>query len=128
MKTYIAVGLSIVVGATIGAAAVQTLRAQAKPSVYTIAEIDVKNVDAYIKEYVPVVGPRIKKAGGKLIAASPHVTALQGDAPNRRVAINEWDNLEAAEAFFNSAEYKDAQKIGQKYATFRVYAVAGVPQ
>ena len=128
MKTYVTAGLSMFAGIAIGAAAVQTIHAQTKPPVYTVAEIDVNNADAYMKQYVPVVAPRIKKAGGKLIAASLHVTALQGEAPDERFAINEWASLDAATVFFNSDEYKDAQKIGQKYATFRVYAVAGVPQ
>ena len=35
MKTYYTVGLSMVVGIGIGAVAVQTLHAQAKPPVYT---------------------------------------------------------------------------------------------
>jgi nitrite reductase (NADH) large subunit len=37
----------------LGAVAVEGLRAQAKPPVFTIAEIDVSNVDAYGKEYAP---------------------------------------------------------------------------
>jgi uncharacterized protein (DUF1330 family) len=86
-----------------------------------------KNVDAYMKEYVPVVQPLIKKGGGTLLAASLKVTALEGTPP-KRVAINRWDSLEAAQALYNSAEYKAAQKIGDKYATFRRYAVEGMPQ
>ena len=114
-------------GAALGAAAIQGLHAQAKPPVYTVTEIDVKNVDAYMKEYVPVVQPLIKKGGGTLLAASLKVTALEGTPP-KRVAINRWDSLEAAQAFYNSAEYKTAQQIGDKYATFRRYAVEGLPQ
>ena len=114
-------------GAALGAAAIQGLHAQAKPPVYTVTEIDVKNVDAYMKEYVPVVQPLIKKGGGTLLAASLKVTALEGTPP-KRVAINRWDSLEAAQAFYNSAEYKAAQKIGDKHATFRRYAVEGLPQ
>jgi len=39
-----------------------------------------------------------------------------------------WDSLETAQALYNSAEYKAAQKIGDKYAKFRRYAVEGLPQ
>src|SRR5258708_6967176 len=119
--------LAVLVGATLGAAAVQGLHAQAKPPVYTVTEIDVQNVDAYVKEYVPVVQPIIKKAGGTVLAASLKVTAMLGTAP-KRVAINRWDSLEAAQALYNSPEYKAAQAIGDKYATFRRYAVEGMPQ
>ena len=76
MKTRYTVALSMLAGVAVGAAAVQGLHAQAKPPVYTVTEIDVKNVDAYLKEYTPVVQPIIKKHGGTLLAASP-----QGNRP-----------------------------------------------
>ena len=94
------------------------LHAQAKPPVYTVTEIDVHNVDAQ---------PIVKKGGGTLLAASLKVTAMLGTAP-KRVAINRWNSLEAAQALYNSPEYKAAQAIGDKYATFRRYAVEGMPQ
>jgi uncharacterized protein (DUF1330 family) len=127
VKTYYTVSCAMLVGVVIGAAAVQGLHAQAKPPVYTVTEIDVTNVDAYMKEYVPVVQPIVKKGGGKQLAASLKVTALEGTAP-KRVAINQWESLEKAQALYNSADYKAAQKIGDKYAKFRRYAVEGVPQ
>jgi len=45
-----------------------------------------------------------------------------------RVAIQQWDSLEKAQAWRNSAEYKEIRKIGDKYATFRAFAVEGLPQ
>jgi uncharacterized protein (DUF1330 family) len=119
--------LAVLAGAVLGAAAVQGLHAQAKPPVYTVTEIDVTNVDGYMKEYVPVVQPLIKKGGGTLLAASLNVTAMIGTAP-KRVAINRWDSLEAAQALYNSPDYKAAQAIGEKYANFRRFAVEGMPQ
>ncbi|MGA8615585.1 MAG: DUF1330 domain-containing protein [Xanthobacteraceae bacterium] len=119
--------LAVVVGAALGAAAVEGLHAQAKAPVYTVTEIDVNNVDGYMKEYVPVVQPLIKKGGGTLLAASLKVTAMLGTTP-KRVAINRWDSLEAAQALYNSPDYKAAEAIGSKYATFRRYAVEGMPQ
>jgi len=115
-------------GAALGAAAVQGLHAQAKPPVYVISEIDVTNVDAYTKEYVPLARDAIKKTGGKILAASQKVTALEGAAPTSRVTINVFDSLEKAQASRNSAEYKEARKIGDKYAKFRAFVVEGVAQ
>jgi uncharacterized protein (DUF1330 family) len=119
--------LAVLVGAALGAVAVEGLHAQAKAPIYTVTEIDVNNVDGYMKEYVPVVQPLIKKGGGTLLAASLKVTAMLGTAP-KRVAINRWDSLEAAQALYNSPDYKAAEAIGSKYATFRRYAVEGMPQ
>jgi uncharacterized protein (DUF1330 family) len=37
-------------------------------------------------------------------------------------------SLEKAQAAFNSSAFKEAKKVGDKYANFRVYAVEGVSQ
>ena len=128
MKTHYTVALSMLAGAAIGATAIQGLHAQAKLPVYTVTEIDVTNIDAYVKEYAPLAQASIKKSGGKLLAAGQKVTTLEGAPPKPRVAIQQWDSLEKAQAWRNSAEYKDARKIGDKYAKFRAFAVEGLPQ
>ena len=43
MKTYTTVTVAMLAGVGIGAVAVQTLHAQAKPPVYTVTEINVTN-------------------------------------------------------------------------------------
>jgi hypothetical protein len=53
MKTQYTVTVAVLAGMAIGAVAVQGLHAQAKPPLYYIAEIDVTNADAYLKEYAP---------------------------------------------------------------------------
>jgi uncharacterized protein (DUF1330 family) len=128
MKTHYTVALAMLAGVGLGAAAVQGLHAQAKPPVYLVSEIDVTNVDAYTKEYVPLAQAAIKKSGGKLLAASQNVTALEGAPQKSRVTINVFDSLEQARASRNSAEYKDARKVGDKYAKFRAFVVEGLPQ
>jgi len=128
MKTYYTVAVSMVAGFGLGALAIQTLHAQAKPPVYVVTEIDVTNVDAYTKEYVPVVRPIIEKSGGKLIAVSQNPTSLEGAAQKSRVAINMFENLEKAKAWREGADYKEARKIGDKYAKFRAYVVEAISQ
>jgi uncharacterized protein (DUF1330 family) len=128
MKTQYAVSLALLAGVGLGAIAVQGLHAQAKPLVYTVTETDVTNIDAYTKEYAPLAIPLIKKSGGKLLAAGQKVTTLEGSPPKPRVTILVWDSLEQVQAWRNSAEYKEVRKIGDKYATFRAFAVEGVPQ
>ena len=127
MKTGYTVALSMLAGATLGAAAVQGLHAQAKPPVYTVSEIQITNLDAYLKEYAPIAQASIKAAGGKILAGGPG-TSLEGAAPATRVTIQMWNSLEQAKAWRNGADYKKAREIGDKYAKFRAVAVEGVPQ
>jgi len=70
----------------------------------------------------------LKSAGGRFLAAGQNVTALEGEPPKTRVTIQVWESLEKMQAAYNSAEYKDARKIGEKYAKFRAFAVEGLPQ
>ena len=120
--------LAVLAGVGIGAVAVQTLHAQSKPPIYRIAEIEISNVEAYTKEFAPKAQAALKGAGGRFLAAGQNVTALEGDPPKTRVTIQVWDSHEKMQAAFNSADYKEARKIGEKYAKFRAFAVEGLPQ
>ena len=128
MQKQVSLALAVLAGVGIGAAAVQTLHAQTKPPVYVVSEIDVSNVDAYTKEFVPVVRAVFAKSGGKLVAASQNVTSIEGAPQKSRVTINVYDSLEKAQASRSSDEYKAARAIGDKYAKFRVYVVDGLAQ
>jgi len=118
-------------GSVLGAAAVSGLHAQGKAPVYLVTEIDVTNPEAYGKEFAPKAQATIKAAGGKLVAiggaggaGAKGVTAIAGTAPKRAV-IQLWDSKEALMAWYNGADYQAALKIGEKYATFRRYAIDG---
>lgn len=92
------------------------------------------NPAAYGKDYATKVQTSIKAAGGRQIAiggaegaGAGKVTEVEGAAP-KRVVIQIWDSMEKLQAWRNGADYKEARKIGDKYAKFRSYAVDGLPQ
>jgi len=128
MKTKYTAALAVVAGFGLGAVAVESLHAQAKPPIYYIAEIEVTNLDAYRKEYAPKAQALIKKHGGRFLAAGEKVTAIEGQPPKTRVALQVWDSMEKIQAWRNSAELKELRKTGDKYAKFRAYTVEGLPQ
>ena len=83
MKIHYTLGLlvSMLTGVGIGAVAVQSLHAQAKPPVYYVTEIDTSNLDSYLKDYAPLAQKTIKDNGGRIIAgklASAPVALLFG--------------------------------------------------
>jgi len=131
MKQFFGIGLGMLAGAALGAAAVSGLHAQAKPPIYLVSEIDVSNPEAYGKEFAPIAQATIKKAGGKQIAiggtggaGAKGLTVIEGTAP-KRVVLQQWESLDALKAWYNGADYQAALKIGKKYATFRRYAIEG---
>jgi uncharacterized protein (DUF1330 family) len=126
MNRNITLGLALVAGAALGAAAVQTLHAQAKPQAFSVVEITVTNQDGYNKDYIPPVTKAIQDGGGKFIARGGKTFSYEGAPPAQRIVLLQWENLDKLQAFQNSPAYKSAQTIGQKYATFRIFGVEGV--
>jgi len=77
---------------------------------------------------VPAAMKAIAEGGGKYIVRGGESAALYGEPPKGRIAIMVFENMEKAKAAFDSAAYKAAKKVGDKYANFRIYAVEGLPQ
>jgi len=131
MKTHYTVALSMMVGIGVGAIGVHGLRAQAKPPVYLITEIDVTDPENYGKEFAPKAQATVKSAGARFAviggtagAGAKPVHAMDGTPP-KRITVQVWDSLDALKAWYDSADYQAALKIGKQYATFRRYAVEG---
>jgi uncharacterized protein (DUF1330 family) len=125
MKAPWTVALSMLVGIALGAAAIQTLHAQAKPPVYMIAINEVSNQEGYTKEYVPPAQKSVKDHGGVYVAAGPG-TQVTGNLPNGPVVILRWESMEALQSWRNSPEFQAALKIGEKYAKYNIIAVDAV--
>jgi uncharacterized protein (DUF1330 family) len=127
MKTSYVVALSVIAGMVLGAGAVQGLRAQTKPPVYQVSLEDVSNPEAIEKEYTPLASAASRKYGSRHIAHG-FAVSIDGIQPkNRLVIINQWDTLEQIETWFNSPEYQKAREVGNKYASFQIIAVDGLP-
>jgi uncharacterized protein (DUF1330 family) len=127
MKTTFKIAIAVVAGAALGAAAVQGLHAQAKPKAYTVAELETLDAAAQAS-YVPAVLAAQKAAGGHPFnTGGGKIVAMEGAAAPKRVAITEWDSLEQAQAFYNSAAWKNLAPHRDKAAkTVRRYSVEAV--
>ena len=126
INRHITVRLAMIASAALGAAAVQTLHAQAKPPAYNVAEITIKDQGGYNKEYLPLVTKAINDAGGKFIVRGGKTISFEGAAPAPRVVVVQFENLDKLQALYNSAPYKDAIAVGDKYSTQRIFGVEGI--
>ena len=126
MKVRYAVTLAMLTGIGIGAVSVQSIHAATKPPVYFVADNDVSNPDAYKKEYLSLAQPLIKAGGGRYLAAGK-ATSFDGAPPKSRVIIIRWDSMEQLKKWFNSPAYREARKVGDKYAKFHTFAIEGLP-
>ena len=127
MNSNYKLAAALVAGAAIGGAAIQGLHAQAKPPAFVVAEINVSNQDGFVKEFAPLAVKALATGSGyHAIVRGGKITSIEGAAPKNRIVINAFDNMDEAMKAYNSQAYKDARKIGDKYGTFRIYAVEGV--
>ena len=109
MKTYYTVGLSMIAGAALGAAAIQGLHAQAKPKAYQVTELEIIDNAAW----QAVRASQQAASGRNLRTAMGKVVAFVG-APPKHVGITEFDSLDQAVAYRNSQGFKDLDPLRNK--------------
>ena len=122
------VALALAAGFALGAGAIHGLHAAAAPPTYVNGEIAVKDEDGYKKDFLPAAQKAIDDNRGKYIASGLNKTfSITGQPPANRVVILQFDNMDKVKAWRDVA--RDAQeKIGNKHATFRTFAVESVVQ
>ncbi len=127
MKALYHWSLAVLAGAALGAVAVHGLRAQAKPPVYVVAEIEVTDPATY-QTYVDRNGALVQSFGGRFLARGGKTETIAGPVPRGRVAIYTFESMEKMQAWRDSAPYKELIAIRDQSSTFRSFAVEGLPQ
>ena len=126
MKTICVIVFSIIAGIALGGGLVEALHAEGKPQAYVVGEINVTDPEGFAKDFSPLARKALAEAPGyRALVLGGKTVAIEGPAPQTRVVINVFDSLDAAVQAYNSPDFKAAKKIGDKYATFRTYAVEG---
>jgi uncharacterized protein (DUF1330 family) len=115
---------ALVAGFALGAAAVEGVRAQAKPPAYTIAEVEVTDQATY-QEYMKGTSVQVPAAGGRFIVRGGRTFVVNG-APPKRIAVIQWENFEKAQGFFESEAYRQLMPIRDKSSNFRAFVIEGV--
>jgi uncharacterized protein (DUF1330 family) len=111
MNQRIALGLAMLAGAAIGAAAVNGLNAQTKaPGAYAGVDIsEVTNPDDF---------------GGKFVIRTDNISALDGTPPKRFVVIA-FDSAEKAKAWDKSPAQDEVNAIRKKSTQSRTFIADG---
>ena len=125
MKTKYTVALAMAASFALGVLAVQSLHAQAKPPGYVVVEVAVTDKDGYTKEFIPPAAKAIEEGGGKYVVRGGKTTSFQGTPPASRVVVLQFESMDKAQAWWDSPGRKNSQTIGDKYGTFRIFAVEG---
>ena len=121
-------GAAVLVSFALGVGVTSLLKAQSKLPGYIFVEIDVKDKDGYMKDFVPQAQANIKSFGGRYIAGGFNkAVSLSGAPIPNRVLLFQYPDMETAKAF-NQKELELEKEVGSKYATFRAVAIEGLEQ
>jgi uncharacterized protein (DUF1330 family) len=124
MKQYFGLALAMLAGAVLGAAAVDSLHAQATSGAYAVVEIDeITDVNAYavlIKK-----APAAAKAfGGRYVIRTQDIVATDG-LPPKRIIVIAFDDMNKLKAWSASPAQKEVDAIRLNSAKSRQFFVEG---
>jgi uncharacterized protein (DUF1330 family) len=122
VKTHLG-ALVLATGVVIGALTSVALRAQNPPPAFTIAEIQVTDPETF-KQYATATGTGVPAAGGRFIVRSGKSFIINGEPP-KSIAVIQWDSLEQARTYFESADYKKLASVRDKGSKFRAFSIEG---
>ncbi len=127
MKSSFTAATALVAGIGIGAVGIHEIHAQAKRPVFMIEDNTVRDPEGFANEFAPLARESVKAYGGHYLAGGKG-TSIDGDPPKGRVVLVQWDTLDQLMKWRHSPEYMQARAVGEKYGSFRIIAVDGVPQ
>ena len=118
--------LATLSGVALGAVGVAALHAQTKPPAYYITQIALTgDADAFVKNYASKVLATVEPFGGRFIVRGAKAIHLEGDPARSRNAVIQFDNIEKAQAWYNSPAYQQLAPIRRSLAKTNSYLVEG---
>jgi uncharacterized protein (DUF1330 family) len=129
MARSIVVGLAMVAGAALGAAAVNELSAQGRPP-GAFAVIDVSEItdpDIFGRQLLPKETATLVPFGGQYVIRTDDIAGVDGTAPKRLVVIA-FQSPQAAKAWASSAGEKEIDALRMKSTQSRVFIADGAIQ
>jgi uncharacterized protein (DUF1330 family) len=92
---------------------------------YVIVETDITDPEQYEK-YKAASPGAIAAGGGRFLVRGGELAVLEGDWQPTRLVVLEFEDLAAAERWYESDAYQEAKKLREGAARLRIVAVQGV--
>jgi len=73
--------------------------------VYLVAQIDIKDYQAYMEKYGKPVTQQLIDAGAEMLVASREGEILEGEWSGNWTVITKFPSVESAKSWYNSKEY-----------------------
>jgi uncharacterized protein (DUF1330 family) len=89
--------------------------------------VDVERTDPErAARYSEMSGPSVERHGGRFLARGGALRVLEGDWEPERLVVIEFASSDAAQAWFDSDDYRDARAIREGAGRWRMVVVEGV--
>jgi uncharacterized protein (DUF1330 family) len=92
-------------------------------SAYVIVDVEVDDPVGY-QQYRPLAAASVARHGGRYVARGGPTETFEGEW-SERVVVIEFDNLDAARAWYHSADYQKALPLRLRASRGRMIAVGG---
>jgi uncharacterized protein (DUF1330 family) len=92
---------------------------------YVIVETNISDREQY-EHYKAASPAAVAGGGGRFVVRGGELAVLEGDWEPTRLVVLEFEDLEAAKRWYESAEYQAAKKLREGAASLRMVAVQGV--
>jgi uncharacterized protein (DUF1330 family) len=78
--------------------------------------------------YSALSGPSVERHGGRFLARGGEMHVLEGDWEPERIVVIEFPSADAAKAWYDSPDYREARSVREGAGTWRMIVVTGVDQ
>ena len=89
---------------------------------YAILQADITDLDRY-ESYKPLAAASVAEYGGTYLLRGGDVVSLEGSPPRSRTVILEFESMDAAKRWYESASYSEARPIRQSASEGSIYLV-----
>ena len=93
-------------------------------SAYVVFQGEIHDAEQY-DQYKPLAAESVEKHGGSYLIRGGDWMALEGDAPPTRNVVIEFPSMEAAHAWYTSAQYSAARPLRQEASTGALCIIEG---
>ena len=76
--------------------------------------------------YSEMSGPSVERHGGRFLARGGALDVLEGDWEPERLVVIEFASTDAARAWFDSDDYREARAVRERCGIWRMVVVNGV--
>jgi uncharacterized protein (DUF1330 family) len=94
-------------------------------SAYLVVDIHRTNVEQ-ASRYSARSGPNVEQHGGRYLARGGDTVTLEGDWEPERLVVIEFESVEAARAWYDSADYQEIKTLREGAGEWRMVVVEGV--